>query len=123
MIAAAELAAQRRLTAMFIEADALEIQLLRPTEQPNGAGGVTKGDPAPVGGLQRMRLIPLSDGAEERMTADGRAVKPGYKLLGTHLADMQRGDTFELNGTRYEIVFISENKQYEIKGEAAYLGD
>lgn len=113
---------QQRLSRMFIEADPLEIQLMRATRTPNGSGGFITGDPAAVGGLQRMRLIPLGDGATERYDANGKQVFPLYMLMGTELADMQRWDEFELNGTRYQIVFINQNTQYEIKGEVAYLG-
>lgn len=123
MIPAVELAAQRRLTASFIEADPLEIQLMRATRTPNGSGGYRTSDPAPVGGLQRLRLIPLQDGQTERYDANGKQVFPQYMLMGPHDADMQRWDTFELAGTRYQIVFINQNSQYETKGEVAYLGN
>jgi hypothetical protein len=122
MIPAAELAAQRRLTASFIEADPLEVQLMRSVRTPNGSGGYITEDPAPFGGLQRMRLIPLQDGQTERYDANGKQVFPLYMLMGSHDADMQRWDVFELNGERYQIVFINQNTQYEKKGEVAYLG-
>jgi hypothetical protein len=123
MIQQTELALQRSLTARFIEADPLEIQLLRESRVSNGSGGYdTAEDPAPVGGLQRMRLIPLGDGATERLTADGKAVTPNYMLLGSWDSNMQRWDLFELNGIRYQIVFINQNTQYQKKGEVAYLG-
>lgn len=122
MIPGAELKMQRVLTAQFIEADALEIQLMRSVRTPNGSGGYRTSDPVPVGGLQRMRLIPLGDGATERYDANGKQVFPLYMLMGSHDADMQRWDTFELNGTRYQVVFINQNNQYETKGEVAYLG-
>jgi hypothetical protein len=122
MIAAAELAAQRRITAQFIEADPLEIQLMRATRTPNGSGGYKTGTPAPVGGLQRLRLIPLQDGQTERYDANGKQVFPQYTLMGSHEADMERWDTFQLDSARYQIVYINQNTQYETKGEVVYLG-
>lgn len=122
MIAPGELNLQRSLTAQFIEADPLELQLYRSTKTPNGSGGYTTSAPAPVGGLQRMRLIPLGDGAEERLTADGKTVTPNYMLQGYFDCDMDRWDTFELSGIRYQIVFINQNSQYQKKGEVVYLG-
>jgi hypothetical protein len=122
MISGAELNMQRKLTAQFIEADALEIQLLRADQVSNGSGGFTTGDPEPVGGLQRMRLIPLQDGSQERLDANGKLVTPAYMLMGAYNADMERWDTFELGEKRYQIVFINQNTQYETKGEVAYLG-
>jgi hypothetical protein len=68
-----------------------------------------------------MRLIPLGDGATLRTTANGEEVTPTYMLLGEYTVDMQRWDTFTVNGRRYQVVFINENQQYEVKGEVAYL--
>jgi hypothetical protein len=121
VITPVELSVQRKLTAAFVEADPLEIQLNRPIRTPDGAGGY-KDSVAPVGGLQRLRLIPLGDGAAERTTADGKSVAPSYMLMGTYLADIQRWDEFTVDGRRYQIVFINQNQQYEVKGEVAYLG-
>lgn len=120
MIRQAELEAQRRLTVAFIEADPIEVQLTRISHTPDGAGGYTQSS-ANVGGLQRLRLIPLADGAEERTTADGRAVTPRYMLVGTYLSDIERWDEFIFSDTRYQIVFVNQNRQYEVKGEVAYL--
>ena len=117
-----EVRAQRRLTDTFIEADPLEIQLMRSTRTPNGSGGYKTSAPVAVGGLQRLRLIPLQDGTTERYDANGKQVFPQYMLMGPYNADMQRWDTFELAGARYQIVFIV-SKNYEVKGEVAYLGN
>lgn len=122
MINSMELKVQRGISQAFIEADPVEIQLTRPTVSPDGAGGQVRTATANVGGLQRMRLIPLGDGAAQRLTADGKEVTPTYMLMGLYSAAMQRGDQFTMDGRRYEIVFINQNTQYEIKGEVAYLG-
>ena len=121
MIATAEAAIQRQLTKAFIEADVLPVVLVRSTWTSDGGGGSVKGDPLPLA-PQRMRLIPLGDGAQERFDANGESVRPSYKLLGLYDADMERFDEFVLNGSRYEIVFVTENRQYETKGEVAYRG-
>lgn len=125
MIAAAELAIQRQLTAAFIKADYLVVVLNRAVWTSDGAGGEVKGPPTPLP-PQRMRLIPLGsagDGVQERVTANGEAVTPSYKLLGLYDCDMDRWDEFVVDGRRYEVVFISENRQYEVKGEVAYRGE
>jgi len=122
MTISAELRTQRRLTAEFIEADPLELQIMRATRTPNGSGGYKTAAPAPVGGLQRLRLIPLQDGSTERYDANGKQVFPQYMLMGPFDADLQRWDYFELNGDRYQIVFINRNRSYQTKGEVAYLG-
>lgn len=120
MIPAGELKVQRALTAVFIAADQIPVALTRRTQIPDGKGGyrLTEQKLAP----QVFRLIPSQDGSAERTTADGKAVTPEYVLMGTHLADMARGDTFTVGDRRYEVVFINENQQYEIKGEVSYRG-
>lgn len=121
-IAAAELAAQRRITAAFIAADSLSVVLQRSARTSDGAGGVIVGTPAPIA-AQTMRLIPLRDvGSVQRTTADGQLVDPTYALLGLYNADVQRWDTFTLNGAVYEVVFVQLNRQYECKGEVFYRG-
>jgi hypothetical protein len=119
-IEAAELAVQRNLTAAFIAADWMMVALERRTRTADGEGGYLEGPAVPLA-AQRMRLIPRQDGSVERMTADGKVVLPAYSLMGSHDADMERWDEFEVNGHRYQVVFINQNRQYEVKGEVAYL--
>jgi hypothetical protein len=116
-----ELAVQRKLTAAFIAADSLQLALLRTPAVPDGAGGVRSG-PTQTLPAQTLRLIPLGDGAQERFTRDGVAVTPSYMLMGKHDADIQRFDEFTLDGRRYQVVFVNQNQQYEVKGEVAYRG-
>ena len=118
----AELRVQRIMTDKFIQADSVEVTLYRSARSADGAGGYTDASPAPLP-PQVMRLIPLRDGAEEQLTADGQKVRPTYMLMGRHDADMQRWDTFTTeDGTRYEVVFVNANRQYQVKGEVAYRG-
>lgn len=122
MIPTAERDIQRRLTEEFIAADIVILELSRPLKVTNGAGGFRKNGVQTVTS-QRFRFIPSQDGATERLMADGRKVTPGYILMGEHSADMERFDEFELDGRRYQIVFINEKRDYETKGEVAYIGD
>ena len=54
------------------------------------------------------------------MAPDGQAVHPGYALLGKHDADVQRWDTFTVDGRTYEVVFVGRNRQYQTKAEVVY---
>lgn len=121
-IAPAELRAQRMLTKAFIDADSVTVTLYRSTAVADGAGGTVQSSPAPLP-PQTMRLIPLRDGAEQRLTRDGHSVTPQYMLMGTHDADMAEGDTFVTSKGRHVVVFINENTQYQVKGEVYYLGE
>lgn len=121
-VTSAEIRVQRDLTREFIRADEDAVNLYRRAKVPNGSGGYRLADPIPLT-AQPMRLIPLQSGATERHTLDGKLVEPGYALLGVWDADMQRGDEFTVNGRRYQVVFINENRSYETKGEVTYLGE
>lgn len=121
MIGAVELAAQRNITAMFIAADPIDVVLLRRPRTDDGAGGKSIGAPVSQPS-QRFRLLPQEDGATARTTADGETATPEFMLMGAYNANMQRFDEFVLDdGRRFEIVYI-DNRQYEVKGEAVFLG-
>lgn len=116
----AELEVQRKLSAEFIAADAQTIVLQRPTRTPDGAGGTTVGTPVPVT-AQVFRLLPQEDGATARTTAEGESATPEFMLMGYWNCDMDRFDEFTIDGRRFQIVYI-DDRQYEIKGEAIFLG-
>lgn len=117
-----ELRMQRKATRNFIAADSMLIVLMRAEYVSDGAGGSMRSTPEAVL-AQVMRLIPLQDGSASRTTADGEEVSPSYMLMGDHTADVQRWDEFAVGGRRYQVVFVNENTQYEVKAEVAYLGD
>jgi hypothetical protein len=117
----AELKAQTRLSAYFIEADGRNVVLQRRTRTSDGAGGKIVGEPVPLF-PQRMRLIPQEDGATARTTAEGETATPEYMLMALPDADMARFDEFTLDGVRYQIVYV-DNRQYEVKGEVIRLGN
>ena len=120
-IPSVELAAQRALTNAFVAADAEPLTLFRSERISDGAGGQVTQPPVPVI-VQLLRFQPRQDGGSPRMTADGEQVVPTYTLVGRHTADIERWDEFVLNGSRYQVVFVYENRQYEVKAEVAYLG-
>lgn len=117
-----ELSALRKGTVAFIKADANTFVLARSMFVDDGAGGHSRGAPSQLP-PQLMRLIPLQDGSTLQLTADGEQIEPSYMLMGTWDADMERWDTFELGGRRYEIVSVNQNRQYETKGEVVYRGE
>lgn len=120
MLSELEVAAQRRITAAFVDADRFSCVLTREQRVPDGEGGYTN-ELAQIG-AQWLRLVPLQDATQDRTDATGNVVSPGYMLIGPYSADIKRGDTFTKEGRRYEVVFILENQQYQVKGEVTYLG-
>ncbi len=120
-LAAGELQVMRRNTRAFILADPRIIILQRRTRALDAAGGIERGPLADVP-AQVFRLLPQEDGATARVTAEGETATPEYMLLGMYDVDMQRWDVFEFDGRRYQILWISENRQYQVKGEVIHLG-
>lgn len=119
---AIELDVQRRLTKAFIDESPESVVLQGFDKESNGSGGFRL-TPQPPRDPQVMRLIPISTTAFERLTLDGAAVTPQFVLMGEFNCEMQRGDKFELDGKRYEIVHIQEKHEYQKKGETVLLGD
>lgn len=115
-----ELEVQQRLTDAFIGADYRDVVILRRPRSSDGAGGTLVGEPVSLY-PQRFRLLPQEDGATARTTADGESATPEFMLMGPVSSDLQRFDEFVLDGRRFQVVYI-DNRQYEVKGEATYLG-
>lgn len=120
MISEMEVAAQRAITAAFVDADRFSCVLTREQRVSDGEGGYTT-ELAPIA-AQWLRLVPLQDATQDRTDNAGNIVSPGYMLVGRYSADIQRGDIFTKEGRRYEVVFVLENQQYQVKGEVTYLG-
>ena len=121
MIPGSEAKAQRNLTAAFIGADISEITLTPVEYVSNGSGGRKRTD-SPARPPQSMRLIPQGVGTPERTTIDGVAAQPTMVLLGVWDAGMERGDRFVHNGIRYEVVFVHDKRDYQVKGEVITRG-
>ena len=123
MINATEARIQRKLTLAFIASDSASFTLVPTTYASNGSGGRKRVD-SPARLPQSMRLIPQSGTVgTERETLDGMVVQPTYVLLGEWNAGMARGDRFTYGGTRYEVVWVHENRNYETKGEVITRGE
>lgn len=115
-----ELAAQTNLTIWFRDADVELIVLSREVRTLNAAGGWTR-DEAVLLSAQLFRLLPQEDGATARVNAEGESATPEFVLLGAPDCDMARWDTFSIGARRFQIVYVDE-RQYERKGEAVFLG-
>lgn len=122
MIPATEARVQKALTDAFIAADVSTITLIPAEFVSNGSGGRKRND-LPARLPQSMRLIPQDANAAERETLDGSVVQPNYMLLGVWNAAMTRGDRFTNSGTRYEVVYVHEKRDYQTKGEVITRGE
>lgn len=111
-----EVAAQRKVTRRFIDADPYSVVLTRTTRTENGAGGFKKTNPTPLT-AQRVRLMPQATQGrlEERQILDGQMVQINYHMVGDIGLDVQRGDTFTKDGALHEVVWVVTVSEYEVK--------
>jgi hypothetical protein len=106
----------REQTRKFIAEDAVEVVLTRGTRTPDGAGGFTIANPAPLL-PQTMKVIQIASAAAvERKSVGGEVVRPDIKLLAEWDADIQMGDTMEWNGLILEVVWMIK-LDYEVTAE------
>lgn len=105
-----ELIVRRRLLKAFIDAQPVDITLVRRVRVETPAGGWTLEEPAEVP-PQRFRLVPfkrrLTHQTEDNQ--DGSFPRLPYVLVGNWNADVQREDEFDMNGHRYRVVDLEPN--------------
>lgn len=116
-----ELRMQRRITEQFIDSDPITVIFLRAPRTPNGTGGFTIGLPVPLL-AQKAKLIPANRQLQERQTLDGQVVQPDFSLVGLYDMDIQHGDWFLWSSRRYDVVYVSEKRDYETTAELVYRG-
>lgn len=120
-ISEAELSAHRITTKWFVKADSFECALVRNSQVPDGAGGYTMSSITLP--LQTLRMVPLQDSTSNRISSDGRLLRPRYMLIGEWEVTIEKFDNFVKDDRRYEVVFVLDNDQYQVKAEVAYLGE
>jgi hypothetical protein len=113
MLSAAELAAQIRQTAAFIEADPVDLSVSRQTVSRVPGGGVrVSGSPTTT--TRRARLIPVGDTTEIGSPNGSSAERREWVLMGLPGLDIREGDTFTYLGQSSVVASVTGG-QYEIK--------
>lgn len=101
--ASSYLRVQRKNTEAFINADPIVVSLV-PRVKTKTAGGGKKMEKGTPKSAQKFRLIPQGDVQPSVQTPDGIQLTPTFVLLGKFDADIDRWDTFQLNGHDYQVV-------------------
>lgn len=114
-----ELEMRRQSTTDFIVAEPFSIVLSRRPLIPDGAGGFKRGPAVALPG-QVARLVQSNNQLPLKSTVDGREVQPEFLLVGEWDADVLAGDTFTLDGTRYEVLFVYPNRTEAARAEVGY---
>lgn len=117
---ASETRMQRVNTRAFVNAASVIVVLHPNGRIPDGAGGfiLSGGADRPA---QELRLLPQNVGTVVT-TADGVERTSEYVLLGNYDAEMEVGDTFLVDGVKYEIASIFPFNAYERKARVIQHG-
>lgn len=122
--ASREVRINRRVTEQFIKADPVVLELQGHTLVKKAGGGRKLEPNEGKKSAQMFRLIPQTDVQPSVQTPDGIQLTPTFVLLGRFDADLNRWDTFELNGHSYQVVSTvrpehSIMNRYEVKADVA----
>ena len=120
MIPDMEARIQRNLTAEFINADKVPVEITRRERISNGTGGFRLGPPSAIP-PQEGRLIPSQYQLPDRETANGTIASPGSLLLLPYDADVKRFDEFTVGQFSFQVVWVYEKRDYETKCELVTL--
>lgn len=118
-----ELLVQRMNTAFFIGADPETVVLHRSVKVSNGHGGYTLSPPLPLP-AQQAKLIPQASRRQPvTQTLNGSVADANDVLMMGYDADVEAGDTFELNGNTYTVMLVHEKHDYETMAEVSLRGE
>jgi hypothetical protein len=108
-------------TKAYIDAAPTSIIISRAMWVSDGSGGRIPGTPTELE-PQRVAFHAAALALPVRRTLDGIEITPEYLLLGTWDADIERGDTFFVDGVKYEVAFVQPDRSYEVRAEVVYRG-
>lgn len=120
---------QRRLLRAFLDAERVEVVILRPTLTKTAGGGLRKDTPVKIP-IQVFRLVPFKKRltAMTRDTPDGNIINLPYVLLGYPDADVRAGDYFEVGDGvsiapgMYDVISIEPNRSYRTAVNVTFRG-
>lgn len=112
----AELAANRRLTEAFIDADPVVLSIVIPGQKtPDGEGGWVTTPALTISA--KGRLIPQSDKVPVLATSEGFRPRPEFVLMVMPETQLAKGATFKLFGKGWRIDQLHLKPDYELKGD------
>lgn len=114
---------QRRLLRKYIDAEPVDVELLRPVLVETTAGGLRKDPPVRLP-PQRVRLVPFKRRLVRitRDTPDGDIINLEYVLIGPHDLDVKVGDHFHADGGKYDVISIEPNRSFRTAVNITYRG-
>lgn len=114
-----ELEGKRQATDAMIRERPTAIILRRSTREPDGTGGYIETDRD----LASQDFVITGNVNQPETTVNlGEIASYGVQLLGYFDADIQDGDTFQLNGGDYQVTFVYPERTYRTIADAIYRG-
>lgn len=117
-----ELAMRRRNVTAFMDADPIDIQLVREVKT-RIAGGWTLSTLPPLP-PQRIRLVPSKRRyADVHVNTEAGPIDLWpYQLLGDHDMDIQEGDTFTVGAMHFQVRSLEYDNEERVVAACAYFG-
>ena len=116
-----EVEVHEALTEAWVASDPISVVLSRLVKLPTTSGGYT----TTLQSLdaQSFRMDRSSQQSLSMVTTpDGTQVPLRFRLVGDPNADVEAGDTFELDGAKYEITFVARETFRRSVAEVEYRG-
>lgn len=107
-------------TEAFINAAPTDLVINRKNIESDGAGGMRVIDEDPLD-PQKIRVVGMRNPAV-RISPDGRNVVVGKTVIGTSDLDIQMGDTFEYEGSSWEVVTVQRDPNWRVAAEVTRRG-
>lgn len=117
-----DLALATKNTERFIEYRPVEAVVNRAPLVDDGAGGNIKGTPVALA-PQKVRRVPTSLRQQVDTTEAGRVKKFDLYLVGMPGFDVQEGDLVDIEGSTYDVVFVSVIPEHRVAAGVVEVRD
>ncbi len=94
----------RKDTESIINCNPAVISFIRREKEKNEYGNVREVEKRT--GIQRVRIAEISHSETDRLLQEGLLKTHVVNITALHDADIQAGDLFDFQGSRYEVIFI-----------------
>jgi hypothetical protein len=122
MVSTTERIMARRQVQATIKADPVKIIPIRVTKVSDGAGGWTESPPTPKKPITGT-IVPAKRRLSNMLTNTelGDVLRAPYIFLGPHDADLRRGDTFDWNGSDFEVKELELKEEISVTAQIDYV--
>lgn len=112
----------RANTTAWIGSDPVDIVLTRTVQEPDGAGGFKPAAPTDLP-VQTFRMDRASMAGVRLVTTEaGTQVPDSFRIVGPPGTDVERGDDFVIDGSHFQVIFVSSERYERVAAEVEYRG-